>query len=557
MSAPVVSPEKPTSKPVVYQHGVVAADHPLASAAGIEMLKKGGNVVDAAVAASFTLSVVRPASCGIGGGGFMVIYDAQKKESVALDYRERAPLKATRDMYQAGGTEVSRKGHLAVAVPGNVAGLCYAVEHYGKLKLADVLAPAIRLTKEGYIPDKHYHEIQTSSLKKFHKQKEYQKRFSVLYKKHLNNGRRFKQSERFYSPLTNVLQQIAKHGRDGFYKGAVAKAIVKESSLHGGIITMKDLAGYQPTVRKPIQGKWDNSEVLTMPPPSSGGIALIEMLNILSVYEQQQLKHPLEKLKHNSPAYLHLLAEAMKHAFADRAEFLGDADFVKVPVQRLINRQYGAKLAAEIDANQTKPLKAYGRYLPVTDSGTSHISVIDNKGNAVACTETINTTFGSFVVEPTFGIVLNNEMDDFAAIPGKPNVFGLMQSEANAVAPRKRPLSSMTPTIVVRDGKAIYAVGASGGPKIISATFQVLLNMSRFGMPPTIALKQSRIHHQWLPNHLFIEEPLCAKVREALTAKGHQVKRRNNIAASQAVMRNQTGLYGASDRRKHGVALGW
>jgi gamma-glutamyltranspeptidase/glutathione hydrolase len=294
-----------------------------------------------------------------------------------------------------------------------------------------------------------------------------------------------------------------------------------------------------------------------MPPPSSGGTTLIETLNLLSAWEKANPDQTLDKLGHNSPRYLHLLSEAMKHAFADRAEFLGDGDFSTVPVARLIDPRYAAKLAARIDMRKTKPLQAYGRYLGVNDAGTSHYSIIDAEGNAVACTETINTTFGSFVVEPRYVIVMNNEMDDLAAVPGQPNVFGLMQSEANAVAPGCKPLSSMSPTIVLRDGKASLALGASGGPRIISSTLQVLLNVSRFNMSPTFAVRQPRIHHQWVPNSVFVEEPLYQQVQRALVERGHDVSKRNGLAVSQLVSRTAKGLRAMSDPRKHGRAAGY
>lgn len=548
--------------PRVFPNGVVAADHPLASAAGAEMLKKGGNVVDAAVATAFALSVVRPESSGIGGGGFMVIWNAEKRQSIAIDYRERAPKAATRNMYrdpknpEKAIPELSRYGHRAIGVPGHVAGLCYALKHHGTLDLKTVLAPAIRLARVGIIVDDKGRNTQKSMLARFRKNKSYPKRFAELQRQYLNGGKPWNDRSRFHSPQLKVLELVAEQGADGFYKGDVAKAIVAESNRNGGLLTLDDLAGTKPAVRTALVGRFDGMQVVTMPPPSSGGTALLEMLNIFTAYETAHPQARLKKLGHNSPRYVHLLTEAMKHAFADRAEFLGDADFAKVPVDRLTSRQYATVLAKRIDMAQTKPLKAYGRYLPVNDNGTTHFSIIDAKGNAVACTETINTVFGSLVVEPKYGIVLNNEMDDFAAAPGQPNAFGLIQSEANSVQPGKKPLSSMTPTILVKEGRAVFVAGASGGPRIISSTLQVLLNMTRFGMSPTRAVSVPRFHHQWVPNELLVEDPLYGRLQKKLQAFGHKVTRRNSLSATQAAKRTAQGLTGGSDPRKSGRPAG-
>ena len=547
----------------VYAHAAVAADHPLASEVGVEILKQGGNVVDAAVATSFALSVLRPASCGLGGGGFMVIWNAKEQHAVAVDYRERAPQRSRRNMYAdpndptkpAG--DLSRKGHLAVAVPGTVAGLCYIQKQYGTMELQAVMQPAIRLAREGVLLGAHARKVQQGVLKSFAEKSEYAKRYKTLRRAYLNDGKPWREGDRFRSPQLAVLEEIAKKGKDGFYRGPVAEAILAEMQRGGGLITAADLAQTKPVVRRPVQGRFGDLDVIAMPPPSSGGTTLIETLNLLSAWEKANPDQTLDKLGHNSPRYLHLLSEAMKHAFADRAEFLGDGDFSTVPVARLIDPRYAAKLAARIDMRKTKPLQAYGRYLGVNDAGTSHYSIIDAEGNAVACTETINTTFGSFVVEPRYGIVMNNEMDDLAAVPGQPNVFGLMQSEANAVAPGCKPLSSMSPTIVLRDGKASLALGASGGPRIISSTLQVLLNVSRFNMSPTFAVRQPRIHHQWVPNSVFVEEPLYQQVQRALVERGHDVSKRNGLAVSQLVSRTAKGLRAMSDPRKHGRAAGY
>lgn len=545
-----------------YQNGVVAADHPLASQAGLEMLKKGGNVVDAAVATSFALSVVRPSSCGIGGGGFMVIWDAKAQKAVALDYREKAPAAASRDMYTKAKKEnpdnpyPSRDGALAVAVPGNVAGLCYALENYGTLDLKTVLAPSLRYCREGVPVDPHMRSVQKTMLGRFEEIARYREDYGALKKHYLNNGKPWPEEARFYSPLGPVFEKIAQEGQAGFYEGEIGQALVESLQKAGGIITRKDLASYQPTERQPLRGEYLGKQIVTMPPPSSGGTALLQILNTLSAWEKS---HPdkADPLTHNKPTYLQVLTEAMKHAYADRAEFLGDTDFVKVPIDRLTNPDYAATLAKKIPLNETLPLKSYGRVQPVKDAGTSHFSVMDAAGNAVACTETINTYFGSLFVEPKYGIVLNNEMDDFAAVPGEPNAFGLIQSEANAVEPGKKPLSSMTPTIVLEDGKAMIALGGSGGPRIISSTLQVLLNIMRFNMAPQPAVAEPRIHHQWLPNVVYIEPPLYEKMKEPLQERGHKVGKRSVLAVVQAILRTSKGLEAASDPRKHGSPAGY
>ncbi|MFQ5732632.1 MAG: gamma-glutamyltransferase, partial [Planctomycetaceae bacterium] len=495
----------------------------------------------------------------IGGGGFMVIWNAEKREAVALDYRERAPKRATRKMFlgpkRHGGPRnaASRRGHLAVAVPGSVAGWCYAQKQYGRLPLAEVMAPALRAARDGVPVDAVMRTTQRSLRKQFADDPKLATRFAALKRLYLTR----KRADRFFSPQRKVLERIAAHGRDGFYKGPVADAIVAEMKAGGGLISQADLAAMRPVVRKPLRGEFDGMSLLTMPPPSSGGVALLQMLNTLRAYETRHPERSLKKLVHNREQTVHLLTEIMKHAFADRAAYLGDADFVNVPVRKLIGRQYAKTLSQRIDGDRTHPPKYYGRFQPVDDAGTSHFCVLDAKGNAVSCTETINTAYGSLVVEPKYGIVLNNEMDDFAAVPGKPNAFGLIQSAANAVAPRKKPLSSMTPTILVKDGRAVYVVGASGGPRIISSVLQVLLNMSRYAMPPADAVSRPRFHHQWLPNVLYAEKGLYEKLRTPLAKRGHTVTLRNNLSATQAAMRSKDGLRAAGDPRKHGRAAGY
>ncbi|MES2790308.1 MAG: gamma-glutamyltransferase [Planctomycetota bacterium] len=549
---------------VFYTRGVVAADHPLASQAGVEILEQGGNVVDAAAATGFALSVLRPASSGIGGGGFMLIWDRELQRSVCIDYRERAPARADRDTYadpqspKSQIPELSYHGALAIAVPGQVAGLCYAHEKYGKLRLERVLAPAIRLATEGFPADPHDLEIQASVLRDMAQRPGQKEKYRVLFERYLQRGRLLKLGDRIVSPQAEVLKLIARNGAKAFYQGEVARAIVAAAETDGKKwLSLQDLAGFQPTERKALSGRFDRFDLITMPPPSSGGIALIEALNILQAVERDHSDVRIAANTRQAPMTLHLLTEALKHAFADRAEFLGDPDYVPVPVDRLTSPEYAKALAKRVKLDVTHPPEAYGRFMPSKDAGTTHFSIMDAQGNAVACTETVNTLFGSWVVEPQFGIVLNNEMDDFAAVPGTPNAFGLIQGEANAVAAGKRPLSSMTPTIVIRDGKAVHALGASGGPKIISATLQVLLNLTRFEMPPSTAVPAPRLHHQWMPDALLLEPTLFEAATLHLRERGHLVKRAEESAVVQAVSRLPQGLQGTSDPRKHGRAAGF
>ena len=544
---------------VAYKNAVVAADHPLASQAGIDTLKRGGNFVDAAVATGFALSVLRPASSGIGGGGFMVIWNAETKGATTLDYRERAPLAATRDMFTAAASgqepASSRTGALAAAIPGHVAGLCYAHRKYGKLKLAEVLEPAIRYAREGVVLDAHEVSVRKGLVRQFLDDKSLQTRFAGLWEKYLLRGE-FNGETVFYSPQRAALEAIAKNGPHDFYAGPIAQSIVKHLAENGGRATLADFKSMDVVTREPLSATINGRQVIGMPPPSSGGLALMETLQIMAAVEARGMLTP-DQLKHNSADYVHLVTEAMKHAFADRAEFLGDADFAKVPVARLVSDAHAKTLASRVEMSKTQPLESYGRFLPVDDSGTTHFSVMDAAGNAVACTETVNTTFGSWMVDPEFGIVLNNEMDDFAARPGEPNAFGLIQSEANCVEPRKKPLSSMTPTIVIHEGKAVHALGGSGGPRIISNTLQVLLNLTRFEMPVDEAVLQPRFHHQWVPDTLDMEPELFKVRGQALKDRGHTVARRSDLAVIQAVSRTTGGLTGFSDPRKHGRAAGY
>jgi gamma-glutamyltranspeptidase/glutathione hydrolase len=555
-------PSEVRSEDAVYQHAAIAADHPLASEAGIEILKKGGNVVDAGAAVGFALSVLRPASSGLGGGGFMVIWNAQEQCCVTLDYRERAPLAATPGMFVGRQEEnlphTSVRGPLAAAVPGHVAGLCYAVERYGRLPISEVIAPAIRFARNGVPADAQYVKTLQSAVKTWSKwPPEFRAKFAKFHQSYLHGGQEIKAGDTVTSPQLPALEQIAACGASGFYAGPVAAALVDVSREAGGLFSPTDFCDMQPVPRVPLRLSYHGYDVLTMPPVSSGGIAMLATLQILEELDARPGITPFHQLAPESPEAVHRLTEAFKHAFADRAEFLGDADFVDVPVRRLISREHARELASRIDLQQTRPTNTYGRFAPVNDAGTTHFSVIDHHGSAVACTETINTEYGSWIVEPKFGILLNNEMDDFAAVPGQPNAFGLIQSAANGVAPRKKPLSSMTPTIVVKDGKAVFAIGASGGPRIITATTQVLLNLIHRQQTPRAAVQAPRLHHQWLPDVLDLEPRLYRELQNPLTALGHKTQQLSASAVTQAVSRMPDGLRAGSDPRKGGRPAGW
>ncbi len=555
-----IADELATARPTTFQHGVVAADHAAASEAGARILREGGNVVDAAVATSFALSVVRPASCGIGGGGFMVIWDAKAQQAIALDYRERAPANVSASDYldaedSRRAEPASVRGGMAVGVPGHVAGLCYAAEKYGTLPVRQLLQPALDLCHSGVEIDQHDVEAQAAALRTIRSHENYESRFSGLIAKYLNNGRAWKIGDRFYSPQLSALERIAEKGAAGFYQGVIAAAICSAIAEESGTMRIADLQSYAPVERHVVQAGFHEQLLISMPPPSSGGVALLQTLQTLEAWEKKQ-SVSLKSLEHNSPDYIHVVAEALKHAFADRAEFLGDTDFVDVPVAKLLSPQYAAQIADRIDLRQTKSMKDYGRFFAGDDAGTSHFSVIDESGNAVACTETINLAFGSFVVVPEFGILLNNQMDDFATNPGKPNALGLIQSKANAVAPGKKPLSSMTPTILVKDGKAVYACGASGGPRIITATLQSILNHTVFGLTPQQSVAAPRFHHQWSPDELLLEPAVFETSSASLQARGHVTKQASSLAASQSVARQPEQITGGSDPRKHGQPAG-
>ncbi|MGD9763034.1 MAG: gamma-glutamyltransferase [Candidatus Binatia bacterium] len=540
----------PSSALAGAQHGMVAAEHRLAAEAGLQILRRGGNAVDAAAATALATGVVNPTSCGIGGGGFMLIFKRATQRVAALDYRERAPAAARRDLFVRDGKavpELSLRGGLAVAVPGEIAGLFAALERYGSRSFAEIAAPAIAYARDGFAVEAHLAEAIAGHAEAIRQWPELARILLHPDGRPLAVGDTLRQPE-----LAATLEAIAARGPAEFYEGPIANAIVASVTAAGGIMTERDLREYRSVWRRPLVTDFDGYDFYGMPPPSSGGGVMITVLN-------QLRRDDLRALEHNSPTYLHLLAEALQFGFADRARFYGDPDAVDIPLAALLARSRGQRLRQRISAARTFPPEWYA---PPTaapaDAGTAHLSVVDGTGNAVACTTSINTSFGSMVVAKGTGVILNNTMDDFAAQPAVPNVYGLVGSEANAVGPGKRPLSSMTPTIVTRHGQVRAVAGGSGGPLIITATLQALLNALVFGRDAAAAVEAPRLHHQWLPHALMLEDGIDRGTRAALARLGHELAAARAAAAVQVVLRAPDGgLDGAADMRKGGQALGW
>lgn len=523
-------------------------------------MKKGGNAVDAAVAVGFALAVTWPSAGNLGGGGFMLVRKADGS-SDALDYRERAPLAAHRDMYlDAQGNVIpgqSLQGHKAVGVPGTVAGLALAHKRHGKLPWADVVEPARKIAAEGF--EVNYHLARSlrmnSTVEKL-------KPFAESRRIFQRDGRFYEMGDTFVQPeLAAVLARIKANPRD-FYEGETAKLIAGDMKANGGIITLEDLRTYEPTIRTPLRTTYRGHEILTMPPPSSGGIALMEMLNMLEGYD-------LKAMGWHSAQYVHTVTEVMRRAFADRASFLGDTDFVKVPVAALTSPKYAAARRATIDPRRaSKSMEAgAGNPAPYESPETTHFTIVDPDGNVVSSTYTLNDSYGAGVTAKGTGILLNNEMDDFTSKVGVPNDYGLIQGEANAIAPKKRPLSSMTPTIVLKDGKPFFAIGSPGGPTIINTVLHVILNVLDFGMTLQQAIDAPRFHHQWLPDHIFWEEfGVNPDTRAALEKMGHAFRPLPGMSRAAGFIGDAHGVMidpatgvrmGASDPRLGGVAVGW
>ncbi len=530
--------------PVFGAHGMVASNSELASAAGTEILKQGGNAVDAAVATGFALAVTYPFAGNIGGGGFMNIHMADGR-AAAIDYREIAPLAATRDMYvdPATGklTNKSLIGHLASGVPGAVAGMADALAKYGTLPLATVMAPAIRLAKDGFIVDSSLFR----SLRGNRAVAQFAgKELFFPTGEAVAPGTRLVQAD-----LAHTLEIIAAKGPAGFYTGEVAEALVAEEKRGGGIITMEDLKRYKPEWRTPIRSTYRGYTLFTMPPASSGGVTMTETMNILENFA------PLPRF--GSAGYTHLLTEAFRRAFIDRNEKLADPAFVKVPIEQLTSKSYAKELASGIDRAHATKTPAFK--VAAEPEHTTHYSVADAKGNVVSTTTTLNGGYGSGVWVPKGGFFMNNEMDDFAAQPGSPNMFGLVQGEANAIVPGKRMLSAMAPTIVLdKDGSVLLVVGAAGGPRIITTTTEVILNVIEHHMSLADAMRAPRLHHQSLPDTLRYEPGAFSDaVADSLRAMGHALQRTGGLANANGIMRVNGGWIGVREPRSAGGAVGY
>jgi gamma-glutamyltranspeptidase/glutathione hydrolase len=550
------APLRPTHAP----HAMVASVHELASRAGVEIMQSGGNAVDAAVATGFTLAVVHPQAGNIGGGGFLLLRTSTG-ETHFIDFREKAPAAATENMYlDAQGNviqDLSVVGYKSIGVPGSVAGLVYAEKKYGKLSLDKVIAPAVKLASEGFpLAYEDADDLKDKDLAKFADSKRIFQRDGKFYKA----GEILKQPE-----LARTLDRIAKNP-DDFYHGALARELAAAIHKGGGLITADDLASYEVKEREPIRGTYRGYDVISAPPPSSGGIALVEILNILEGFD-------LAKFGNRSAASIHLTAEAFRRAFYDRADFLGDPDFAKIPVPQLIDKKYAAAWRDSIDPNHasvSKDLKrppfnelervaqASARFIREPEN-TTHYSVVDPEGNAVAVTTTLNDSFGSRVTAEGLGFLLNDEMDDFASKQGVPNAYGLIQGPANAIGPNKRPLSAMTPTIVLKDGKLFLVLGSPGGPTIITTVGNILMGVVDFGLDIQEAVNAPRFHHQWLPDEILVEDSLSPDTMNVLRSKGHKLKVEHFWGDGECIMIDPKNgeCLGASDARNNGKAVGY
>jgi len=557
LSAHAVQPQ-----PVRAQHAMVVSVHELASQAGVDIMKAGGNAVDAAVAVGFALAVVHPQAGNIGGGGFM-LFRRPNNEVHFLDYREKAPAAATAKMYlDVNGKvieDLSTVGYKAIGVPGSVAGLAYAQKHWGKLSLAKVMAPAIKLARDGFpLAAGDAEDLKDANLAKFPTSRRIFQRDGNYYK----SGDILKQPE-----LARTLERIAKNS-DDFYHGTIAKELAAAMQKGGGLITAKDLAAYEVKERQPIRGTYRGYDVISAPPPSSGGIVMMEALNILEGYDLAKLGR--------APQALHLTVEAYRRAFYDRAEFLGDPDFAKIPVAQLTDKKYAAAWRKDLNpdhATLSQDLKRPAEFTQLEryaalhapaiyanePEDTTHYSVVDADGNAVAVTTTLNGSFGSFVTAEGLGFLLNNEMDDFASAPGVPNMYGLIQGPANEIGPGKRPLSAMTPTIVTKDGKLFLVLGSPGGPTIITTVANALMGVVDYGMNIQEAVDAPRYHHQWTPDYIRMEQAFPTADVTALEKMGHKIERRRQWGDAECIaIHPVTGeRMGASDPRNNGRAIGF
>ncbi len=539
-------------EPVRAKNGMVVSASELASKVGVKILRRGGNAVDAAVAVGFALAVTYPGAGNIGGGGFMVIH-LNNGKNITFDYREKAPLTAFKDMFidKNGDFDISlsSEGITSAGVPGSVAGLLAALKKYGTMTLAEVIQPAINLAEDGFPLDYSLAGSFKGAMDVF-------KKYKSSYKKFSKNGEFYEEGDIWKQPdLAKTLKLIKENGRDGFYKGEVAELIAAQVKKLGGYISLEDLAKYEPVEREPVTGTYRGYKIISMPPPSSGGIALIEMLNILENYH-------FNKNEWGSSGYIHKLAETMKYAYADRTVHLGDADFYPVPEKGLISKAYAKSIFEKIKDSATPSSEiSAGEPSDYSESDeTTHYSVYDQYGNAVSVTTTINSWFGSKIVVAGAGFLLNNEMDDFSAKPGVPNQFGLRGSEANSIQPEKRMLSSMTPTIVLKDDKPYIIIGSPGGSTIITVVLQVVMNCIDFGMDIQQAIDAPRIHHQWLPDKIDYERfGMPLDVKQNLEKMGYKIGNIRVLGRAQGIMidnKNKT-IYGAADPRGNGTAEGY
>ena len=541
------------SDPVRAKSYIVSSQHPLATQAGIEILKNGGNAMDAAVSVSLTLSVVEPYGSGIGGGAFLLYYDAKAKNFMFGDFRERAPAKASRDMYLQGGKVIphlSQKGWLAPGVPGLVAGLESAHQRWGNLSFSSLVKPAIQLASKGFLVDWELHQRLEEKRDQFLKDPEAVK---IFYP----SGQSLPfQSLLIQKDLAKTLKRLANKGAKDFYFGKTSQLIAQAFQNQHGLITKMDLSHYQPFYIEPIRGDYRGFEIISAPPPSSGGGVLIQILNLLSSFD-------FKKLGFGSADAIHYLAESMRLSYADRSKYYGDSRFVRVPMSVLLSKEYALKRRNLIRSNKVRP----SDQIPFSineGQNTSHFVIVDRKGNAVSMTQTINTSFGAGVIVPGTGIILNNEMDDFSAAPLVPNAYGLVGGEANSIAPGKTPLSSMSPTIVSKNGRPFLVVGSPGGPRIISSVLQTIINLIDYEMNVRDAVQSPRIHHQYLPDILYLENPgFSSDTIRILKARGHNIEFEKSWSNVQAIQIENQGvlgseiLMGASDDRGQGRVMGF
>src|SRR6202163_77362 len=533
---------------VAAEHGMVVAQEKIAARLGADVLRRGGNAVDAAVATGFAMAVTYPRAGNIGGGGFMVIHSADRHADVAIAYRETAPAAITTDIFLGadGKPDIakSRDSALGIGVPGTVAGLTLALERYGsgKFTLADLLKPAIDLARDGFVVTDDSADTMPDWHRRLARWPATAKIFSRPDGTSLREGDTLVQAA-----LATTLQAIAAQGARGFYQGAVAEKLAAGIRDAGGIMTTEDLKSYQAIVRAPVRGSYRGYDIVSMPQPSSGGVVLLEALNILEGF-------PMGDMKQGSAPSLHVMIEAMKRGYADRARYLGDPAFINAPIATLISKDYAGRQRASIDLDRATPwTDALSATPPREGSNTTHFSVVDGSGNAVSNTYTLNFSYGVGLVAEGTGVLLNNELDDFTAAPGASNAFGLVGFEANLPGPGKRPLSSMAPTIVLKDGKPVLVTGSPGGSRIISTVLQVIVDVLDFGMDVAAAVAAPRLHHQWLPDEVRIERGFTDETLAALSAKGHRLVESSGYSSANSIAATANGWLGAPDPRTRGA----